>query len=128
MIISVTDRYLLPEQFLRDNRCAMRKKAAKTITIVSVATMFAALALGISFYYRGLPHTPQPEVGRIYSLNNHGYVLYMTHREKVQQETSFVVFAMLFVVAALTNHLLDPFDRAGSEQKRRKPWNHRWGP
>jgi hypothetical protein len=106
----------------------MRKKAAKTLIVASVVTMFAAFTLGISFYYRGLPHTPQPEVGRIYPLNNHGYLLYMTHQEKVQQETSFVVFGVLFVVAALTEHFLDPFGRAGSERKRMKPWNHRWGP
>jgi hypothetical protein len=106
----------------------MKKKAAQAVIIISTVVMFAAFAFGISFYYRCLPHAPEPESGRIFPLNNHGYVLYMTHREQVQQEVSFVIFGVLFVVAAFTDYLLNPFERARFQRKRVQPWNHRWGP
>lgn len=103
----------------------MKKRAAKAVIVISVAVMLAALAFSISFYFRGLSHTPEAAIGRIYPLNNHGYVVYMTHREKVQQEASDVIFAALFVIVAFTDHFLDPFERARFERKGMQPWNHR---
>lgn len=107
----------------------MKNSATKALVIICGIVGFAAFAFAISFYYRDLPNTPQPDLGRIYPLNNHGYLLYMTHGEQVQQQASFAIFALLFVVVAVTNHFLDPFENnGGNELRRAQPWNHRWGP
>ncbi len=105
--------------------------AAKLVLILCLVGMVLAFAFGISFYYRDLPSKPQPEAGRIYPLNNHGYYTYMTKREEVQQEISEFVFGVLFVLAILIDRFLDPFDRRKEEQfmrNQRPPWTHRWGP
>jgi len=54
------------------------KNAAKVIEIICVAAFFASFFFSISFYYRDLPNRPQPEHGRTYPINNHGYLLYLT--------------------------------------------------
>jgi hypothetical protein len=107
----------------------MKKTVTKAFVSVCGITGCAAFAFGISFYFRGLPHLPQPELGRIYPLNNHGHLLFMTRSEQLQQEVAFVISASLFVVAALIQHFLDPFENNGRNASRSsQPWNHRWGP
>jgi hypothetical protein len=106
------------------------KNAAKVIEIICVAAFFASFVLSISFYYRDLPNRPQPEHGRTYPINNHGYLLYLTKEEHLQQIWSFALFVGLFAVAAVIDHFFDPFDRRRRHilATRRAPWNHRWGP
>jgi hypothetical protein len=107
----------------------MGKKATKAVVIVCGILYCAAFAFGISLYYRSLPHSPQPELGRIYPLNNHGYLLFMTRSEQIQQEAAFVISGALFVILAAIHHFLDPLEINGRyEPKRTQPWNHRWGP
>jgi hypothetical protein len=106
------------------------KKIAKAAEIVCVAGLLLSFGFGISFYYRGLPDKPQPEIGRVIPLNNHGYYTYMTEREDVQQKASEAIFAVLFVLAIIIDQFIDPFDRRKFEENKNKrpPWNHRWGP
>ena len=64
----------------------------------SIAAL-VCFGFAISFYYRGLPDKPQPAVGRIYPLDNHGLITYMTEREERQQRRGFIGFGVLFAVA-----------------------------
>ncbi|HXP46132.1 MAG TPA: hypothetical protein VN810_02585 [Terriglobales bacterium] len=111
-------------------RYTANKKAPKIVVIICGIGFFVSFGFGISFYYRDLPNKPQPELGRIYPLNNHGFLLYMTRQEELQQDWSFVVAGVLGVLAAIIDQFVDPFDRRKWEHSRNKrpPWNHRWGP
>jgi hypothetical protein len=63
------------------------------------AVLLIALGLGCSAFYLGLivhysnvlPRTPQPQLGRIYPINNHGTVVYLTEHE--QSELTLLFFA-----------------------------------
>jgi len=106
------------------------KTTAKVIGIICVVGAFTSFFFGISFYYRAFPSRPQPELGRTYPINNHGFPLYLTKQEELEQTWSFALAAVLAVSAGIIDRLFDPFDRRKMEAlpKRRAPWNHRWGP
>jgi|1186.fasta_scaffold221368_2 hypothetical protein len=107
------------------------KKVVKLITILCGIAALLSFGYGLSFYYRGLPSTPNPQIGRIYPLDNHGSVTYMTKHEKDQQEMAFVVFVAIFLALVFIDHFLDPFDKrkwSNLLQNQRPPWDHRWGP
>jgi hypothetical protein len=106
------------------------KTAAKVVGIVCVAGFFASLFFAISFYYRGLPNTPQPELGRTYPINNHGFPLYLTEKEDFEQTLSSILVVVFFAIAAILDRYFDPFGNRTREalRKRTEPWNHRWGP
>jgi hypothetical protein len=106
------------------------KSALRVLGIIFIAGGFASFLFGISFYDRNLPNKPQPELGRIYSINNHGLPLYLTKHEELEQTWSFILAGVLGVSAGIIDRLFDSFDRRKLEMlpKRRAPWNHRWGP
>jgi len=89
----------------------VNKAAAKVISVVCVAASVATFAYGMSFYYLGLPTTPDPEIGRIYPLNNHGYYTFMTRRQYLEHEICIDIFMLPFVIAILIDYFYDPFDR-----------------
>jgi len=106
------------------------KNAVKALQIMCLGASFVSFFFGISFYYRDLPNRPRPELGRIYPLNNHGYLLYLTRQEHLQQMWSGVLFVVLFAFFAVIDRFLDPFGQRSCKDlpRRRPPWNHRWGP
>jgi hypothetical protein len=109
---------------------AGRRKIAKLIVTLCAIGYLASFAFGGSFYFRNLPRDPQPELGRIYPLNNHGVLLYMTEREELQQNRSFILSGVLFAVGFLIDCIFDVSERRAWERFRRMhrpPWNHRWG-
>lgn len=106
------------------------KNKTKIIGIICVVGFFASLFFSISFYYRGFPSRPQPELGRIYPINNHGFPLYLTKREDFEQTLASVLAVVLFAAAGILDYFFDAFGNRGREvlRRRRQPWNHRWGP
>ena len=98
-----------------------------------MACAIAALvcfAFGISFY-RDIPNNPEPSLGRIYPVNNHGIVLYMTKREELQQERAFILSGVLFAVTFFLDCIFDLSERrlvVRFRRLNRPPWHHRWGP
>jgi len=106
------------------------KRAAKVIGIICIAGSFALFFFAISFYYRDLPGRPQPELGRTYPINNHGFPLYLTKKEDFEQTLASVLAVLLFAAVAILDHFFDAFGNRSREvlRKRREPWNHRWGP
>ena len=106
------------------------KSLAKVLLTICLLGAFASFFFGISFYYRDLPNKPQPELGRIYPINNHGFPLYLTKQEQLEQTWSFVLAGLLAVSVALIDRFIDPFGRRKQQvlPKNLAPWNHRWGP
>jgi hypothetical protein len=106
------------------------KNLAKVALVVCVVGFFVSFFFGISFYYRDFPSRPQPELGRTHPINNHGFPLYLTKQEELEQTLSIVLSVALAVSAALIGHFVDPFDRRkrAAPQKTVAPWNHHWGP
>ena len=108
-----------------------KRKAAKIVAMSCVVGALVCFFFGVSFYYRDLPSHPQPELGRLYPLNNHGFVMYMTKQEKTQQQTAFIAFGVLAAVAVVLELLFDVSDRRSWDRFRRltRPtWNRKWGP
>lgn len=89
----------------------MSKRTAKIVSIMCVVGAVAAFALGISFYYLGLPTDADPDVGRIYPLNNHGYITFMTRKQYLVHIICSNLFMLPFVIAVLIDYFYDPFDR-----------------
>ncbi|GEM_PF-2915797 len=108
----------------------MTKKVAKGVSAILGMVAVIAFGFALSFYYRDLPRTPQPQAGRIYSLNNHGTVLYLNQHEKREQEASFAIFVLMFFVLLVIDYFFDPYNRRNpwSPSKRKPPWDHGWGP
>jgi hypothetical protein len=106
-----------------------RKRGAKIALKLCVVTMLTSFVFGISFYFRAFPDHPRPEIGRTYPINNHGFLLYLTKQERVEQVISFALFAVASLIGVLMDRLLDPFDRRSSlaMPNNKTPWNHRWG-
>ena len=108
----------------------MKKKGAKGVSGILGLVLVIAFGFALSFYYRDLPRTPQPEVGRIYPLNNHGTILYLNEHEKREQEASFAICLVMFFVLVVIDYFFDTYHQrnAWSPSKRKPPWDHRWGP
>ena len=87
------------------------RSAARVVSIVCVVASITLFAYGMAFYYRDFPNKPQPELGRIYPLNNHGYFTFLTRREHLEREISIDTFLIPFGIAVLIDHFFDPFDR-----------------
>lgn len=106
------------------------KNVGKVIFTLCVLGGFASFFFGISFYYRGLPNRPQPELGRIYHINNHGFPLYLTKLEELEQTWSFVLAGLLAASVVFIDRFIDPFQRRKQKvvPKTIAPWNHRGGP
>jgi hypothetical protein len=106
------------------------KNLARVTLVVCIVGFLASFFFGISFYYRDFPGTPRPELGRTHPINNHGFPLYLTKREELEQTWSFVLAVALFVSASILDQCVDPFDKRKRQMmpKSAAPWNHRWGP
>ena len=106
------------------------KNAAKVVGIICIAGSFASFFFAISFYYRDIPSRPQPGLGRVYPINNHGFPLYLTKKEDFEQTLASILAVVLFATVGILDYFFDAFDNRTREilRKRREPWNHRWGP
>ncbi len=107
------------------------RRAFKIIGMTCAIAALACFGFGVSFYYRGLPDKPQPAMGRIYPLNTHGFITYMTQREQSQQRNAFITFGILFAVAVTLDLIFNISDRGSwlrFRRMNRPPWNPRGGP
>jgi hypothetical protein len=109
---------------------AETKRTAKVIGILCVIGFFASLLFATSFYFRDLPRRPEPELGRVHPINNHGFLLYLTKKEDFEQTLASVMAVVLFAAVAILDRFFDAFGNRDREalRKNRQPWNHRWGP
>jgi hypothetical protein len=78
----------------------------RTLRVVAVLLAVVAgvlFVLGLSFYFRGFPSTPDVGTGRIFPLNNHGRITYLTHGEWLTQRAAPVLAWILFVLGVYLN-------------------------
>lgn len=87
------------------------KNAAKFIYVFSVVGFFVLFLFWTSFYFRDFPRGPQPQLGRVYPIRYHQFVLYLTEREEFEHVFSLFLSAVLVVSVAIMDFFVDPFDR-----------------
>ena len=73
----------------------------KGLAIASLVLAVISFGWSVSFAFRKFPTTPQPDIGRIYPLNNHGWFTYLTRREWLEHNISFFLF-FIFMGVFLT--------------------------
>jgi hypothetical protein len=81
-----------------------RRVAWRRIAIglgLTALTLFGAAIYITLLYANTRPTSPRPELGRIYSLNTHGTVVYLTHVENLTQIGLFTVSVVLFVTGVI---------------------------
>jgi hypothetical protein len=79
------------------------------------ATLFV-LALGclagsMSFYFMRFPDQPDSATGRVFPLNNHGYITFLTRIEHLIQGGLFGGFFVLILIAISIRRWGSPQDR-----------------
>ena len=74
---------------------------ASTLRRVAIILAVIAVSLfvwGLSFYFRDFPTSPDVVGGRVYPLNNHGHVTYLTRGEWINKRIApLLAVAVLFV-------------------------------
>ncbi|PYJ66565.1 MAG: hypothetical protein DME76_16660 [Verrucomicrobia bacterium] len=81
--------------------------------IMIILLVLSTICFGeaISFYYTpNLPTTPQPQIGRIYPLNNHGWVTYLTKEEWYTFNFLHALAALFFITFFAIGWFCDPFN------------------
>lgn len=86
------------------------KTLMRILLALCILACLASFLFGVSFYYRHLPSKPQPEIGRTYTLNNHGFPVYLTKQEHVEQRLAVAFFALFAISGAIIDYYLDPFE------------------
>ena len=89
-------------------------KPMKRLEVLAAALAAAGLvaAFGLTMYFvRTLPRTPDPAVGRVIPMNEHGTFVYLNSAENLLHKGLFVVAAVSFGLAVLIDLFADPFGR-----------------
>jgi hypothetical protein len=93
----------LPFGYLKRHRLklAMRKTTVvERVLVISGITCFVALMLLSAYFLGHMPRNVQPEVGRVYAFNQHGWIVYLTLREHVLFNLLLWMSGILFVWGA----------------------------
>ena len=93
----------------------------------AIETVSAGSAVGVFLYYMGLdeqfmhtrPTVANPSTGRIYSLNNHGFVVYLTSAEQKRLHILALMAAFFFLIAVLIGVFIE------TSWRNPKPWETR---
>ena len=93
----------------------------------AVETASAIIALGVFLAYMGLgeqfthtrPTVANPSAGRIYALNNHGFVVYLTSAEQHRLHTLAWMAFLFFLIAVLIGVFIK------KTWRKPKPWEIR---
>lgn len=81
-------------------------KRAFVIVLLSVAVMSIGSCIYLSFLYTSTrPREPQPELQRVYPLNVHGTIVYLSEEEKSQLEWLFLT-GILSIGGAITFNVI----------------------
>jgi hypothetical protein len=86
----------------------------KIIIIFLGVAILMCLGFGVYLNYHYAytrPEKPQPEIGRIYPLNVHGTIVYLTKHEDLQIKWLFRSMMIFFVMAFLFTYLYNPFNQ-----------------
>ncbi len=113
------------QQLLANYQMSNRTVSQNIWTVIE--TVSAVSALGVFLYYMFLgeqfthtrPREANPSTGRIYPLNNHGYVVYLTNSEQHRLHILVWTAAFSFLIAVLIGVFIKKSSR------RPKPWETR---
>jgi hypothetical protein len=86
----------------------------KLIAIALVMAIFICLGLDVYLNYHYVytrPERPQPDIGRIYLLNVHGSIVYLTKQEDSLLNWAFQGMVISIAIAALFKFYCDPFKK-----------------
>lgn len=93
----------------------------KKIPAIIIAILFFVCLGSLMYlnehYAYTRPEHPQPEIGRIYSLDVHGTVVYLTKREDSQLQWLWYSLGALLLIAAVYTYRFHPFDKDRDEAK-----------
>jgi hypothetical protein len=91
----------------------------RTVTYAFLGMAFLLFFSAVSYIFVDAPTQPDPLTGRIYPLNNHGHVTYLTRREDRTRKALFVAAVTLATTAIFIDW------RTGSGRSNRKSSNLR---
>lgn len=88
----------------------------KQIIAIFLGAAFV-LCLGLWIYLNNhyayaRPNKPQPEIGRIYPLNIHGTIVFLTEKEDLQLKGLFYGTMLFFGIIFLFNYFFSPFSQS----------------
>jgi hypothetical protein len=86
------------------------KKITAIIIIVMVFSCIFLWGYLENHYAYTRPEKPQPELGRVYRLNVHGTIVFLTKQENSQLQWLFYGGAFFVIIAFIYNYYFDPFD------------------
>ena len=87
------------------------KKIMILIAAIALICIFSGVYLDYHYVYTR-PPTPQPEIGRIYKLNVHGTIAYLTKEEDLQLNYLFWVGFISIIIGAIITYIwCDPFNQ-----------------
>ena len=87
-------------------------KYKKLIVIVLMIIAFASLGSWVylqNYYAYNRQSNPQQELGRVYRLNVHGTIVYLTKGESLQQDCLFTIVILSNLSWMILNAVLKPF-------------------
>jgi hypothetical protein len=88
----------------RDATIGRNDRVWKAVARGASVLFVLSFAFSGSFYYwPSLPHSPRPELGFIYPLNNHGWITYMTAAQWWLCNLSFVFSVLCLIVVFWIN-------------------------
>ena len=68
--------------------------------VLALATFMICFFWRVSYYSGNYPSQPNQQAGRVYPLNNHGYITYLTYQEHRQREILFDAEMYAFTVCS----------------------------
>ncbi len=86
----------------------------KVLLLLMVVIMFACFIAGVYLQYKfiyTLPETPQSSIGRIYQLNVHGSIVYLTRGEHLLLEWLFWTGGAATAAIIIISAIWEPFSK-----------------
>jgi hypothetical protein len=87
-----------------------KKIVAIFIGIIILTCLIWAVYLSMDYAY-SRPQNPQSEIGRIYPLNVHGTIIYLTKDEDLQLKLLVLIGGIFFFIGFFYTLLVNPFNQ-----------------
>jgi hypothetical protein len=85
----------------------IKKVIFVSLIVAAFFCMAAHIVLTYCYFLRYMPRSPRPELHRIYALNEHGWIVYLTWGENLLMNCLLgVFFGAILVLMGLTIHTM----------------------
>ena len=88
-----------------------KRRKWKPVAIVFMVIACISFVWSMSFLSRGFPTNPEPAIGRVYPLYNHGYVTYLTRIEWLEFHASLYLSFIFMGIYVAIDFWLDRYKR-----------------